>query len=541
MKKTKKLFAMFLAMIMVLAMALPVGATGAQDPGATSTGSITINSSDGSNLHEFKAYQIFKGTLSQDEQTLSDIDWGNGISTNTQVGGSNLLAAIQAIEVESTKPFENCATASAVAEALSQYADNSTVAVTFAETVKQYMSTEYTAISATGVAGTYTANGLAVGYYLIIDTMTGDASTSASDLLLKLVGNVTIDAKVGVATVNKYAGDETLDDNTEYGVGDVITYTLVGTLPDDFDKDNETNYLYKFVDIMDSELALTNEEYVQDTINGGATTTIASGVTVSLDGTDVTDQFTITYADNTLTIENNNLEQLNEITAASKIKVSYDAKIVSMPVDSDGITNKVQVTYKTDSQTLEIPETVFPVNLTIKKVDGNDKNILLTGAVFQLSRTDIGNGGNVTEYLNIDENGVMSWIADKNAETTHLTTVDGLISLSGLPIGTYTLTELQAPDGYNKLEGDVTLTITGQVQTNTATGALELTGLAVQVNNGGSGEVENNTVTVTIANNTGVTLPSTGGIGTTIFYIIGGILVIGAGVLLITRKRMSKE
>lgn len=547
MKKAKKLFAMLLAMVMVLAMALPVCASEVPDEGATTptaaTGSITIHSADKSNQHQFYAYQIFKGTLSADEKTLSDVEWGNGVSTNTTVDGKNLLEAIRGIGTDT--PFADCEDAADVAQALSGYADKSAMAETFAETVRQYLSTESTSIAWTNTDGIYFAEGLDVGYYLIVDRLE-DEDIKASDLLLKLVGKVTIDAKVDMATVSKYAGEEALTDNTAYGVGDIVTYTLTGTLPADFDAENAHGYVYKFVDTMENELALANVQYEHNTTDGGATSKISSGVTVKLGETDVTDAFDITYENNVLTVavkiteDGKGLERLAGITKDSKITVTYDAEILSMPSDSDGISNKVNLTYHVDTEAHEYTETVFPVNLTVEKVDGTDKS-RLTGAVFQLSRVDNSNGGNTKEYLSISADNVMSWVTDADDATTRLSTVDGLISLKGLPLGTYTLTELEAPDGYNKLDGDVELVIGGTVERNT-TGALELKNLSIKAE-GGNGTVENDTstVTITIENNKGTTLPSTGGIGTTIFYIIGGILMVGAVVLLVTRRRMSEE
>lgn len=547
MKKTKRLFSLLLTLMMVLALAVPALATsdgtgGTENGNTAATGSITINSADGDANHQFYAYQIFKGTLNEEENTLSDIEWGDGVSTNTTIGSQNLLDTIKAIKVEDAAPFADCQTAADVADVLNQEENNSLIAVKFAEAVKQYISAEALKIEAvSGNSGVYTKDDVPVGYYLIIDKAEKDDVKKASDLLLRLVGEVTIDAKVALATVDKYAGENTLADNTAYGVGDNIPYTLVGTLPADFNPDTASNYLYKFVDIMEEELELTNVQYVQDEENGGATEIISSGVVVKLDDKDVTSDFAITYTGHTLTIVNQSLEKLADISKDSKIIVTYEAKLVAMPEDSNGISNTVQLTYEVGSQTTVIEETVFPVNLTIQKVDGKDNNVLLTGAVFQLSRTDTKNGKNVTEYLSITNNG-MTWIEDSADETTYLTTENGLIELNGLPLGEYKLTEIEAPDGYNKLEEAVALNINGTVGTSNTTGKLELKELSFTVDGvAGTVDATTSTVTATIENNQGAQLPSTGGIGTTIFYVIGGILVLGAAVLLITRKRMDRE
>ena len=127
-------------------------------------------------------------------------------------------------------------------------------------------------------------------------------------------------------------------------------------------------------------------------------------------------------------------------------------------------------------------------------------------------------GGN-NEYL----------IADSTTTTgvDLVTPSDGLININGLDAGTYYLKEIKAPDGYNTLTEPVTLTI-----------AAEHTETSIKV---GLGTVDSGTMTKIVINNSGVVLPSTGGMGTTIFYVVGGLLMVGAAVLLVTKKRMQKN
>ena len=121
---------------------------------------------------------------------------------------------------------------------------------------------------------------------------------------------------------------------------------------------------------------------------------------------------------------------------------------------------------------------------------------------------------------------------------------NGLFNIAGLDDGTYFLREIQAPNGYNLLENDVKLVITattanGQDWNGNAADALR--GLTIAVNDGEPqpGNTETGIVEVTVENNRGATLPETGGMGTTLFYIIGGLLVVGAGILLVVRIRMK--
>ena len=121
---------------------------------------------------------------------------------------------------------------------------------------------------------------------------------------------------------------------------------------------------------------------------------------------------------------------------------------------------------------------------------------------------------------------------------------DGTFKIAGLDDGTYYLREIQAPNGYNLLENDVELVITADTangQNWNGIAADALTGLTIAVNDGEPqpGNTETGIVNVTVENNQGATLPETGGMGTTLFYIIGGLLVVGAGILLVVRIRMK--
>ena len=122
---------------------------------------------------------------------------------------------------------------------------------------------------------------------------------------------------------------------------------------------------------------------------------------------------------------------------------------------------------------------------------------------------------------------------------------DGLFKVIGLDDGTYKLREIQAPDGFNLLPNDVTVVITADTnncQDWNGTAADALTNLNVTADKEpGNGQADTGIAAITIANNKGATLPETGGMGTTVFYVLGGILAVGAGVLLVARRRMRGE
>ena len=138
------------------------------------------------------------------------------------------------------------------------------------------------------------------------------------------------------------------------------------------------------------------------------------------------------------------------------------------------------------------------------------------------------------------------WVERYGDQNVILTSDEnGLFNIAGLDDGTYFLREIQAPAGYNLLEEDVKLVITATTANgqdwNSGIATDALTGLTITVDNGAAqnGDLDTGIVNVTVENNRGATLPETGGMGPTLFYIIGGLLVVGAGILLVVRIRMK--
>lgn len=120
-----------------------------------------------------------------------------------------------------------------------------------------------------------------------------------------------------------------------------------------------------------------------------------------------------------------------------------------------------------------------------------------------------------------------------------------MFKVTGLDDGTYNLIETLAPSGYNAIADPIEVVITASTANNqewTGTAADALMNLAVTADGAaGTADAESGTAQITVVNNKGITLPGTGGIGTTVFYITGGIIAAGSAVLLITRKRMQKS
>ncbi|HWS43888.1 MAG TPA: SpaA isopeptide-forming pilin-related protein, partial [Pseudoflavonifractor sp.] len=166
--------------------------------------------------------------------------------------------------------------------------------------------------------------------------------------------------------------------------------------------------------------------------------------------------------------------------------------------------------------------------------------IKLAGAKFQLKNA-------ANKYAQVDVNGKLTGWVDTEATATTLVSAEdtGIFKVIGLDDGIYTLTEIEAPIGYNKLADSIKVVITAGTVHNTewisdnTSDALRTLTVAVDSGEAKDGVLSTGTVAITIANNKGATLPSTGGVGTTIFYAVGGVLMLGAVVLLITKKRIG--
>ncbi|MCF2653346.1 SpaA isopeptide-forming pilin-related protein, partial [Anaeromassilibacillus senegalensis] len=196
-----------------------------------------------------------------------------------------------------------------------------------------------------------------------------------------------------------------------------------------------------------------------------------------------------------------------------------------------------------DNNTGNTPEDkviVFTYELDTTKVDGQNNTEKLEGAEFKLHNADnkwaiVNNDGKVTGWADTEEGG-----------STLTSDANGLFKVIGLDDGTYYLKETKAPTGYNLLSSEITVVITatttnGQTWTD-GQASSALTNLAVTADGtAGTGNAGTGIAGITVANNKGSTLPETGSVGTTIFYIAGGVLAVAAAILLVTKKRMSKQ
>ena len=511
MKRVKRMLALLAAFALVLAMAIPAWAEGAE-----ATYTLTINNANGT----YEAYQIFSGDLSEKEagkKVLSNIQWGSGVEA-TKVAGVN--AATKA---------ESLTTAD--------------IAESFAEDLVSNSKLSSVKATATAKSGTAVFTGLSAGYYLVKNSSV-DTGKTYTDFILEVVGNTTANHKGDVPDVEKKVEEKndstgaatTWGATADYDVGDEINFELTGTLPESYGR--YTTYKYKFDDTMtnmtynDGSVKVyyvKGESTTRNEINSGFASTWDNGAK----------KLTVTFNDLKTAVP--------ELAHGDKIVVTYTATLdANAVVGGKGNPNKVKLEYSNnpnDEGTGETPEktvVVFTYKTIINKVTkGTDgKNVPLAGAEFTLSKFIASEGGRDTVTVNGTEEYHGTWNNGVTVIPTKTGDIANVFTFSGLDAGIYRLTETKTPEGYNTID-PVYFEI---VATNDGTKVTNMEGKAV---NGSEISFTANTtsgsLTTDIVNQSGAVLPSTGGMGTTVFYVVGGGLMAVAVVLLVTKKRMENK
>ena len=569
MKKARKLTAVLLSLVMLLALVVPAS--------AADTYSITIHNDKTG--HTYEAYQIFAGTVSDDETDgetdggpmLGDITWGSGVNDASH---AELLAALKAdATIGALAGMPDAADAAAVAAALD--GANAETAAAFADVVSRFLSD--TATESTAGEGVYTIDNLDAGYYLVKDqdgSLQGAADT-ATDYIVQVLGNVAMEPKDSdIPTLEKKVYDEEFavndeaktygegyNDVADWNIGDRVPFKLIGSIPD---MDAYDTYQYIFHDTISAGLRLdmasfdvyVAQEKNQDPVALGWTEIPAANYTL-----------TPTAEGFTLAIDNlKNFPYVNE-EERKYILVFYDAVLnENAEIGLPGNENSAYLEFSNNpngdgtGRTEDDKVIVFTYELDGTKVDGANVDTKLEGAQFVLlngAKTEAARvvDGKVTRWVKVHSEAAAGdvkmpetyeeWVERYGDQNVILTSAaDGTFKIAGLDDGTYHLLEIKAPNGYKLLEDPVELVITATTangQNWNGIAADALTGLTITVDNGAvqNGDLDTGIVNVTVENNQGATLPETGGMGTTLFYIIGGLLVVGAGVLLVVRIRMK--
>lgn len=489
MKTLKKAMSVLVSLLMIFTFALPAFADSA------TTYTITAPAT----THQYEIYQIFTGDLS--EGILSNVKWGvNGTGTVGKAVDSTIITELTDVNSKSDR------------EKL--------------DVVERYAKLDSTPVETISNGATYSA---VAGYYLIKDK---DGSVSGTDTyttyIVKVVNDVTISPKGNVPSFEKKVKDTndttgaTSDwqDSADYDIGDKVPFKLEGTVASNYD-DYKT-YYFAFHD--KAEAGLTFNSDVKVFVDGTVITTGYSVVTSTTDG----DTFDVVF---------DNLKDIADVKANSKITVEYTATLNDKAVlGNQGNVNTAHLEFSNNPNKVHSgsgkPETgntpddsviVFTYQVVVNKTKANGE--ALTGAEFTLEKV-LKNGTKETVTV------------VKNTEGTTFT-------FKGLDDGDYILTETVTPATYNTIEPiRFTVTADHKITWNGEARNTILTSLTGNVTSGTADFMPDKTegsLTTDVINQSGATLPGTGGIGTTIFYVIGGLLMAAAAVLLITKKRMNSD
>lgn len=543
MKFSKKILPMILAMAMVPAMSIPTFAEGSTTASSLLPGEVESPNINLTN-HTFVAYQIFKGDFSNG--TLSNVTWGKGFD-NFSYGGISDAKSL-AEELEKTVNGKKVIDPTEFAKAVATYVKSEGIH----ETAK-------TQDSKKGKITLPTA-----GYYLIEDTTNTDSKDDAKNLaLLKVTSanqEITPRIKTDKPSVEKKVKENTkytqdggygmnYNDVADYNMGDSVEFHLIGLVPD---MDNYQTYRYEFDDTLSEGLTapalenikvyLSNDKKVDD---NDTPLTVES----------YKNNLSITVSSQKITVAFKDLKKVSNIEKGKYILVDYSAVLnQNAVVGLDGNVNAVKLKYSNNpnqsgegAPTGETPEDkviVFTYELDATKVDKNNHDTKLENAEFVLYRGE----GNDKEYVKLNDEKVTGWDRnDKNASVLK-SNGQGFFKVIGLDDGTYYLKETKAPEGYNLPSTPFVITVkarTSHIQNWDSYSACDvLKGDVPAEENAPTVKVtsdKNGIVEEYIENSKGSLLPETGGIGTTIFYIVGVVLVLGAGVLLVTKKRMNAD
>lgn len=495
MKHMKKLASLLLALVMVMGLATTAFA-------APETGTITIDNAVVDQT--YTVYQILDlESYNVDNTTTGDgqyaykatSDWSSFINSDAIKG------TYVDVDSQGYVTWVNGASAADFAKKAKEYADKNNITPGYYE---NYDKENVKFVEVEPVIATSTTvefNGLDLGYYLVDSTMGTLCSLDTTN------PNVTIKEK-NVAPGNEKKVEEggNYGSSNDANIGDTVYFQSTITA-----QAGAENYV--FHDKMSAGLTFGSVTGV--TLNGTAVAASNYEVKTSELGDDCTFHVVFTQA------------FCDTLKANNQIVISYTATVNEKAVaGNDGNKNESKIEYGEAGKTTTTPpsETItytWDVDVFKYTKDGETEKPL-ADARFTLSKSS--DGTNPIKLINKGNNVYRVAKNDEKETVTEITTDStGRFTIEGLDSDTYYLTETAAPAGYNKLAGPITIVIGENGVVNGTTDATQ-----------GAHEVK-------VLNQTGTELPSTGGMGTTIFYVIGGILVVVAGVLLITKKRMSAE
>ncbi len=475
MKHARKLASLLLALVMVFALATTAFA--AETVTTPTTGTITVeNPVKGRTYTAYKIFDVVYDTNGHYSYTIdSTNEWYDTVSAYAN-------GAAHGLKLTRVNDGDTYVVTT----------ENGFSAPDFADALKADVNGK-TGKMLSVADGKATVTGLDLGYYFV---------TSTNGALCNLT---TTNPTVTIHDKNDMPFEKVAD-KTNADVGQIVTYTITGKVPDSTGFDT---YIYTIEDTMSDGLTF-NRDSLKVKVGNTDVTADTSKCEITYDGTTAPNTFKVSII-------------VKNCTVGDPIEVTYNATVNEKAIAVVS-KNEAKLTYSNDPTDSEHKATtpaetvkVYTSKIVIDKFESGRENTKLPNAKFVLyKKVTAGEKTSIFYYKWNDTAKKVEWVADMNDATVVTTNEKGEATFGGLADGTYYLVETEAPAGYNPL--------TAPVEVNVAGSSTDITKLSV---------------TAKVANKTGTTLPSTGGMGTTVFYVLGAVLVLGAGVLLVTKKRMS--
>ncbi len=577
-KTVKKITSVFIAFVMIMAMGLSAFAAGPY--------TITIKKKDttDNSKHTYEVYQIFKGDVTTDGK-LYNVTWGDNVDTSDM---DALLNAVSGATALNKTPA--CADVDEVLEALKDLENDSAPLDGFAKVISGYLtgSPEEATLNANAAQTTVSVDDS--GYYMVVDTITVDGKPSAiSKFMLRVVGNesITINTKEEIPTLDKIIESATVNANitadgkkNTASVGDDINYKISTAIPDLRGKGYTDKYCFVVNDELSAGLTYKGDSAPTITIATSPVTTLTEGATgdftfsktVNGDGTTslqivfdaakmlakgISDDFagkamTITYT-----------ATLNDKAVVTDAGNPNTANLVYSNSPYQDYSGNVPTNNEPHGQTPDSKTITYTTQVELKKVDANDITKTLAGAEFQI--TGLSSNVVVTtaqRYVLDNTNGTyyrlkdgtytteapdgtnddlydtgkykLEMVTEKEELEGTETVVDfevgenGLIDLSRLGAGTYKIKETKAPKGYVKSNVEHTLVIACNLSGSTPVWTYTFD----------NADITATPISIMIVDNMKTSdLPITGGMGTTLFYVAGTVLMLAGVSLLIYKKK----
>ena len=522
MKRMKRIMALMLAAIMMMAMSVTAFAA----EGATGTHTLTVNVKSTEPAQDLKGqtinlYKLFDVTESG---TTGSKNYAYTVNTDYKTALISVLTSLRTSvptipEVTVTSTDEQFSKAVASLETAGKVQDFANDFTAYA--LKNSLAATKTSGKIKESKTSHNFTGLDAGYYLVY--VTGGKEIQSSLVTVDETTNK-VNLKTEAPSIEKKANKETVN------IGDVVTYTVTGSIPD---TTGYAEYVYKIYDELSTGLDFVND--TTGTALGEAATTV--NVKVAF-GADVTDEGT---APTTATLDSTNKRKMSLDLSAwvkanqtnnkgKEFTVTYYAKVNKDAIVTEK--NKAQLEYgnkpgeTTTTTPSEAKTPTYPLDILKTK---KDSTVKLAGAKFSLytTETDAKKGTNPIKITGSNGN----YVVDSTSTTTEFESVENIegkgynLRVNGLAEGTYYLVETKAPDGFNKLTAPVEIKITKSTDTDVNKWTISK-----------AGTVETDKI-IDIENSTGSLLPSTGGRGAIAFAVIAALLVFGVAVSFIRDKR----